>query len=179
MPSKTVTRGQFYGGVGAQGARGADVGASEAQGPQGPGGGYTYGPPQFVEPSIAGHFMAMTVMLNKVVERAEKALAGLQLGVSAAVEMEATSSNLKYLCFGKNGKDWCLTVESFPPGTDPAEAAVTRLSATSRETRLRALALLPALEKELVKTAERQLNEATTTIIEAERYLTDLEARTK
>ncbi|HXK16504.1 MAG TPA: hypothetical protein VNG33_01770 [Polyangiaceae bacterium] len=138
-------------------------------------------PPTSVDRSreIARHFMTATELINPLIERAEKALAALRLGVSASVPIyDADEGWVTSLCFQKSGNEWVLTKEEGHV-SDPDSWKSTRLTTTSRAMRLRCLALLPELEKALVEKADAELNEAIGTVTAAADYLNDLEARTK
>lgn len=128
---------------------------------------------------IAGHFMAATQLINPLIERAEKALAALRLGVSASVSIQnADDGWISVLCFEKAGSEWVL-VHDEGHANDPASWKSTRLTATSRATRLKCLRFLPELEKALVEKAEAELQMALGTVSDAEAYLAELEARAK
>lgn len=73
--------------------------------------------------------------LNAAIERAEKALSSLRLGARAGVPLEAEGD--ARLEFGKLSDRWQLVLVD--------GESVSRLTATSLETRVRAAAALPAL----------------------------------
>lgn len=123
--------------------------------------------------------MSATQLINPLIERAEKALAGLRLGVSASVSLyDSDDGWMILLSFDKVGNEWVLNQEEGHIN-DPESWKSTRLTTTSRATRLRALQLLPELERALVEKAEADLQEALRTVSETQAYLDALEARAK
>ncbi len=116
-----------------------------------------------------------TDRLNKVLVRFEAAPAGLKLGVSASVVLaEDDDGNwIQYLSFRKEHGSFKLVVDSGQEGI--AESfATTPITSTSRETRLRAVELLPDLYKKLLAefdTEVTRVNESTARVEELERSL--------
>jgi hypothetical protein len=127
--------------------------------------------------SLADDYQSTTEQINPLIARAEKALAALRLSVSASVVLESGEGWTEYLSFGKEDREWTLTTVLC--GETDDDAQTLRLHASSRETRLRALALLPELEKKLVETAEEQKAQAKQVVDNAAAYIAALEARTK
>lgn len=99
-----------------------------------------------------------TDKLNKSIAEAEQAIAALQLGVRASVEMYSGPDHNPWytnLVFGKDGKAWRLFIASGHPSHPEEE--LTLLTNASREYRLRAVELLPELVRELIVTAEMEV----------------------
>jgi len=129
---------------------------------------------------LADAYQHTTELINPLIERAEKALRALRLNVSASVDLETHEDWSSQLTFRKEDKEWRLLVDVGPD--DDVEGVNWKsqpLITTSRELRLRALALLPALEKALVERVEKQMAEARETVATAAAYVVDLEARIK
>jgi len=130
---------------------------------------------------LAEDYQTTTERINPLIERAEKGLSALRLGVSASVPLEDNDEEgwFSFLVFQKEDKDWRLFVETGEAGLAPDLWERKPLKATSRATRLRALPLLPALEAKLVETATQQMRGAIETVHAAEAYLANLESRAK
>lgn len=132
-------------------------------------------------PDVADQFQAATEQINPLIERAEKALAALRLGVTATLEIDYENSLgwSRFLRFGKIDKEWCLTISSGPSYGNPDTREETRLRAASRELRLLGLSKLPELEALLFEHAKEQVESAVKIISDASFYLDDLEQRAK
>jgi len=103
--------------------------------------------------TIAPKLGSSTDTLNKAIEEVEAALKALRLGVQASimlVEDHQIGEELS-LIFAKFGQNWQLIVQ------DNNSETWEPLTNSSRELRLRAVELLPALVDELVRQAEQEL----------------------
>lgn len=127
--------------------------------------------------SPAERMMLATSLINPLIERAEKAIASLGFFVTATVLLETddTKQWARYLRFGKEGKEWCLTVESGVDGEDEDRWTHARLHTASRETRLKALSLLPELVDALSGRAEEQACSALQIVTDATSFIASLE----
>lgn len=96
--------------------------------------------------------------LNRSIAEAEAAIAALQIGVRASVVLEGDPETLwsRLLVFGKDAKGWRLLVSE---GRDPIPDSWTEqpLQNASREVRLQAIKMLPALVQAMVTTAEKEI----------------------
>jgi hypothetical protein len=114
---------------------------------------------------VAPELASATEAVNSALERVEQALAALNLGVTAAVNLYPDLDPglqdgwVQYVRFGKDGSTWRLLLESGPYGGDPEDWSQSPLLSTSKETRLRAVERLPALVDQLVEEAERQVSD--------------------
>ena len=118
-------------------------------------------------PELSASLDDVTVKLNPLIERAERALARLYT-VSAEIPLNAT----KRLRFGKYGKEWRLLLVGIEDRVEQP------LVAGSRSLRIVALANLPYLGVELNAELEAQAMNAARVVAAADAYLTELEART-
>lgn len=120
--------------------------------------------------------MLATEQINPLIERAEEAIEHLAFNVTARVLLDEddTSDWCSYLQFGKERGRWSLTVNSGRDSDDLSWKTVP-LHTTSRETRLAALALLPALVDALSGRAEEEANAATKVVTDAEDFIASLE----
>ncbi len=95
--------------------------------------------------------------LNKAIETAEMALASLNLGVTADVPLESYGTLVVppdlELVYKKRGNEWKLLVRN------RADDEENFLSSMSRDIRLAAVRVLPALREALKEEAEEQLAE--------------------
>jgi hypothetical protein len=132
----------------------------------------------YARPQIAVDYQEITDRINPLIARAEKALAGMRLSVSGAIELEPPENGwLTQLAFRKADKEWGLFVEIGAEGQQDKDWDVTRLHNASRATRLRALKILPDLAQELFQRAQDQMRGAAETVDEAETFIAALEAR--
>jgi hypothetical protein len=128
--------------------------------------------------AIASLLQRATEELNPLIERAEKALAGLNLNVQASITLEYDPEEMhgRYLSFRKEGREWGLFVDSGRDGREE-DWDYVRLHNASRDARLEALSRLPELEKALVNEASKQCAHALRVVADTAGYLADLEAR--
>jgi hypothetical protein len=118
-----------------------------------------------------------TDRLNKVLVDAEKALAALNLGVSAWAVLEEDGRGwFKTLEFIKIGSDFKLMIVTGLEG-DETTTTKTPLISASRETRLDAVAALPKLYKQLVKAVGDETERVNKSIIEVERLTSVIRAK--
>lgn len=111
---------------------------------------------------VSARLATATDKLNVSLQQIETELAALNLGVTAAVEMEQFEAApgltiTKELRFGKADREWKLLYESGPDTGDPDNWSSTPLLNASRENRLLAVAHLPKLIKALVDVAEKEI----------------------
>jgi hypothetical protein len=108
---------------------------------------------------VAPELASATDAVNLALERVEQALAALNLGVTASVNLYPGCVDDWQQClgFGKDGSTWRLVLESGPAGGDDEDWSQSPLLSTSKEVRLRAVERLPALVDKLVEVAERQV----------------------
>jgi hypothetical protein len=110
---------------------------------------------------VAPELASATEAVNSALERVEQALAALNLGVSASVNLDPDPNPRddwhQYVRFGKDGSTWRLLLESGPDGGDTEDWSQSPLLSTSKEVRLRAVERLPALVDKLVEVAEHQV----------------------
>lgn len=94
--------------------------------------------------------------LNAKIAQFEKALKSLNLGVVASVTIwtEPVEPEVEDLIFTKWGNDWRLVVAFSSAHT---EARYELLQNTSREQRLKAVALFPDLVEALTEAAEKEI----------------------
>jgi hypothetical protein len=99
-----------------------------------------------------------TESLNVGLVRAEKALTGLALGVSASVPMGSPDDDnwIQCLRFAKDGNEWQLLLDSGTDGDPPELWSTAPLLRASREVRLKAAQYLPKLFEALIEEAETQ-----------------------
>lgn len=116
-----------------------------------------------------------TLRLNQTLERAEKALSGLHLGVNARIQIETHKPGWKrFLSFQKDGHEWKLMIHTGPEdGTE--EMQETPLIHTSRASRAGALQHLPKLMEALVCAAEEQAKIMELEMGYAEAFISTLE----
>lgn len=124
-------------------------------------------------PKVATEYEAITDQINPLIARAEKALAGLRLGVTASVPLGSDEGYEHYLTFGKADKEWVLTLEVCQHDGQPW--TTKRLHTASREWRLIALKALPELKEALHARAQTELTAARETVEQATAYLNTLE----
>jgi hypothetical protein len=124
--------------------------------------------------SPAERMMIATSQINPLIARAEEAIRALGFHVTASVMIDYDEDSSRHLRFGKEGRDWCLTVES-GLNNDPERWTSARLHTASRETRLKALELLPKLLDELSGIAEQQALAAQKIIDDAAAFIDSLE----
>jgi hypothetical protein len=121
---------------------------------------------------IAPEVAAATDAVNGALERVEQALTSLNLGVTAAVELEPCRSSMdgweQYLCFRKDGSTWRLLLESGPMGGDADDYSESPLLNASKEVRLKAIERLPALVDKLVEVAEKHVSQLRAAATKAE-----------
>ncbi|WP_437716253.1 SIMPL domain-containing protein [Sorangium sp. So ce448] len=112
---------------------------------------------------VAPELASATEAVNNALERVEQALSALNLGVTAAVNLDPDANPRddwnQYVRFGKDGSTWRLLLESGPMDGEPEDWSQSPLLSTSKEVRLRAVDRLPALIDRLVEVAERQVGE--------------------
>jgi hypothetical protein len=112
--------------------------------------------------------------VNEALVQVEHALPALNLGVSAAVNLDPSSNPFQvqdwqqYLRFGKDGSEWRLMLESGPEDGEREDWSQSPLLSASKEVRLRAVERLPALVDKLVEVAERQVTEFRTAAAKAQ-----------
>ena len=110
--------------------------------------------------------------LNKAIISAENAIAALNLGVTAAVDLTGPHDEFEQcLRFGKENGHWCLTVESAPLNPEPEDWDSNPLLNTSRETRIKAVEKLPDLVDKLVARAESEIIEVETAATQVEAFV--------
>jgi hypothetical protein len=129
-----------------------------------------------VNDSPAELMMVATAQINVLIARAEVAIHLLGFHVTGRVLLaeDDASDWTQWLRFGKEGKQWRLTVESGPANDLDAWTSVS-LHTTSRETRLKALRLLPQLVDELSGRAEREARAAMKIVSDAQEFIASLE----
>jgi len=97
--------------------------------------------------------------LNESLRQVEQVLTELNLGVTASVTLDESEDGwVQCLRFGKVGKGWRLLLESGPKGRF-GEWHESPLLSASKEVRVRAVVMLPALFDALISEAESQLNQ--------------------
>lgn len=130
--------------------------------------------------NISARLNSATDALNSVVVAAEEAIAALKLGVPGYVAMRTDSDPSvdweRGLSFRREGKVWKLFVESGPSG-DPDNTSQTPLTNCSRDTRLEAVDLLPALVENMIETAEREVSEVETKTERVLQFIAQLSAQ--
>ena len=112
---------------------------------------------------VAPELASATNAVNDALERVERALASLNLGVSASVDLHPGCSWepgdwRPFLRFGKDGSAWRLLLEGYTVGASGDEGTESPLLSASKEIRLLAVARLPALVDALVQEAEQQVS---------------------
>jgi hypothetical protein len=108
-----------------------------------------------------------TNTLNEVIDRVERALYGLGLGVSASVESAAGFK----LSFRKFSGEWCLTVSW------PESLGVVKLRAAARSVRIAAMAELARLRHEMDTVYWHELAGAREAVCLARAFLENPEGR--
>jgi hypothetical protein len=88
--------------------------------------------------------------MNAAINDVETALVGLNLGVTASVEL--SRGNL--LVFRMFERKWCLTVQN----TEDEDMHTQRLFTCNRETRLAVVKALPSLAATLIDSAQNSLS---------------------
>lgn len=110
---------------------------------------------------VAPQLAAATDAVNDALECVEQALATLNLGVTASVNLDPNPSARddwqQYLRFGKDGSAWRLMLESGPDSGDAEDWSQSPLLSASKEVRVGAVERLPALVDKLVEVAEEQV----------------------
>ncbi|MDI1481181.1 hypothetical protein [Polyangium sp. y55x31] len=110
--------------------------------------------------ALSAELSAATDTLNAAIRDSEQALAALNLGVTASVDLypEETSEEvwMQYLRFGKDATGWRLLLESGYE-FDSGSWSVSPLLNASKEVRLKAVEKFPALLDKLIETAEEHL----------------------
>jgi hypothetical protein len=117
-----------------------------------------------------------TDKLNQAIAAAEQAIAALHLGVRAAVSMYSGPDHNPWytnLVFGKDGKTWRLFIETGHP-SHPDQEELTPLTNASREHRIRAVELLPDLVRELIVTAEQEIQRVEQKTSEANEFVANI-----
>jgi hypothetical protein len=109
---------------------------------------------------ISPELAAATEAVDAALKHVEQALTALNLGVSASIllDEDRRAGWEQWLTFGKDGSTWRLLWERGPDGGDAEDWSKTPLRDASDETRLRAVALLPALVDRLVAAAEERVS---------------------
>jgi hypothetical protein len=112
---------------------------------------------------LAPEVAEATDAVNAALERVEGALSSLNLGVTAAVDLDPARNPFdeweQCLRFGKNGSTWRLLLESGPVGGDADDWSESPLLHASKEVRLKAIERLPTLVNKLIEVAEEQISE--------------------
>lgn len=121
---------------------------------------------------LGARLSASTDKLNLSLQRAEAALAKLNLGVSARVCLDFDQSGWQEdLVFGKTSSGWRLSVEtSMPDG----EWQPSPLLSSSRETRILAAEKLDELLRALIEAARKQLERIEGHADRADRFSTQV-----
>lgn len=110
---------------------------------------------------VAPELRAAVDATNLAIERVEEALAALNLGVTASVNLDPKPPSdgdwLQYVRFGKDGSTWRLMLESGVCGDGKEDWSQSPLLSASKEVRLQAVERLPDLINALVDAAEDQV----------------------
>jgi hypothetical protein len=152
--------------------------------------GATVGPAFFVdqtEPTdeldrarhAAAEMERATELLNQTLILAEKKFTELGLGVTTSVSLwvDELDGSEDWLRFGKDGKEWKLTVATTHPNDSPWEVSETPLLSSSRETRTRAMEVLPELFEKLIVEAKLKAEQLNTKLRQTNQFLDKLEAK--
>jgi hypothetical protein len=118
-----------------------------------------------------------TDRLNAVLLDTEKALAELELGVTAEVVLEEDERDwFKVMEFKKVGREFKLVITTGVAG-DPDSFNSTALTSASRETRLAAVEALPKLYQKLLKAFETEVARVNNSITEVQRLADAIRAK--
>jgi hypothetical protein len=120
-----------------------------------------------------------TERLNAAIEAAERRLASFNFGVTAGVIMVPRSADGQWptsLRFAKDGKEWRLLL-STGDWEDEDPPIETPLASASRDSRIAALKVLPALFKALIDKAETESSELTRHVGTVEEFLKQLDTK--